>query len=120
MPKSPTVTIFNANPIGIQVSVNNGPQFAVAGASPPNWNPQTSTSDGPTWSYNRAAQNVLAPGVNRLTITPSGAAQPSVLTVALPGTFQWSSMQLHIFFDSYGNAGWIALDDGRYVIGNLP
>jgi hypothetical protein len=119
MAQSPTVTIFNANPLNIQVSVNNGPQFSVSGASSPNWPPQTPTSGGPTWSYNGPAQNVLAPGVNALMITPSGSIQPANVTVTLPGTLQWNSVQLYIFFNSYGDVSWIVLNDGQFVTGNL-
>jgi hypothetical protein len=119
MPQSPPVTIFNVNPLSIQVAVNNGPRFSVSGASPPNWSPQTSTSGGPGWSYNAPTQNVLAPGANVLTITPAGADQSTNLAVTLPRTFQWSSVQLYVFFDSYGTVNWVVLNDGQYVTGNL-
>jgi hypothetical protein len=119
MPQSPSVTVFNANTLSIQVSVNNGPQFSVAGASAPGWTPQTQASDGPGWSYNNPGQNTLAPGDNVLTITPAGSAQPSVATVTLPRTLQWGSVQLYIFFNGYGDVSWMALNNGQFVTGNM-
>ena len=119
MPQAPTVTIFNANPLGVQMAVNNGPQFSVSGTFAPNWSPQTPTSGGPTWSNNVPTPNVLAPGFNTLTVTPSSAVQPANLTVVLPGTLQWNSVQLYIFFNSYGDMSWVVLNDGQFVTGNL-
>ena len=118
MPSGPTITIFNANPLNIMMTVNNGSQFMIAGASPPNWSPATLAVGGPSWSYAEAAPNVLAPGMNTLTVSPVGGAQPFVTTVMLPQNVQWNSLQLYIFF-SYGQLSWIVLNDGQFVNGNV-
>ncbi|KRA64005.1 hypothetical protein ASD79_20795 [Caulobacter sp. Root655] len=119
MARSPTITIFSTNPLGIQVSVNRGPQFSVSGASAPNWSPGASVSGGPTWSNDRPAPNVLAPGANYLVVTTSGRAEPADLTMTLPRSFQWNSMQIYIFLDNYGNVSWVALNDGQCITGGL-
>ena len=115
----PSITIFNANPLAVQISVNNGAQFSVAAASGPNWVPQSPTSGGPTWSNTTPAQNVIAPGDNYFTITPSGGIQPFTTLVSLPKTFLWNSVQLYIFFNSYTDVSWIVLNEGQFVTGNL-
>jgi hypothetical protein len=118
MPSGPTITIFNANRLNIMMTVNNGSQFSIAGASSPSWSPSTPAVGGPGWSYAGAAPNVLAPGMNTLMVSPMGGAQPFVTTVMLPQDTQWNSLQLYIFF-SYGQLSWIVLNDGQFVNGNV-
>jgi hypothetical protein len=119
MPQSVPVTLFNANSLSVQISVNNGPQFAIAGAgSYSGWVPQSPASGGPTWSNTSPASNVLAPGSNSLMVTPQGAMQPVTLTVALPASMRWSSLQLYLFFNSYADVSWAALNEGQYVTGS--
>ncbi|MFZ0268619.1 hypothetical protein [Caulobacter sp.] len=115
----PTVTIFNANSLGATMSVNNGAQFTMPAASPMNWSPSTPAVGGPSWSYAGAAPNVLAPGINTLTITPAGSLQPFVTAMTLSPNVQWNSLQLYIFFNSYGEASWIVLNAGQFVNGNV-
>jgi hypothetical protein len=118
MPATP-VTIFNASSLPVQISVNNGSQFSIAGAgSYAGWVPQSPASGGPAWSNQGAAQNALAPGTNSLMVTPQGAMQPITLTVALPASMRWSSLQLYLFFNSYTDVSWAALNDGQYVTGS--
>jgi hypothetical protein len=119
MAASPTVTIFNANPLAVQVSVNNGPQFAIEGASPPNWAPQAPGSGGPTYSNTTRAQNVIAPGANSLTLIQIGAPDPFTATLNLPKNLQWNSLQIYLFFNSYGDLSWTILNEGQFVTGNL-
>jgi hypothetical protein len=115
----PTVTIFNANPLAVIMSVNNGDQFFFPGAQGPAWSPTIPTSGGPTWSNTTPAPNVLAPGPNSLMITPQGAVAPYQTTVNLPANFQWSSIQLYIFFNNYSDVSWMVLNEGQFVTGNL-
>jgi hypothetical protein len=119
MSANPTITIFNANPLAVQISVNNGPQFSVAAAAATTWIPSSPTSGGPTWSNSAPGQNVISPGDNYLSITPTGKIQPFTTTVSIPGTFQWDSLQLYIYFNSYSDVSWIVLNGGQFVTGNL-
>ncbi len=120
MSANPSVTIFNANTLPVQVSVNNGASFTIAGASAAtNWVPQTPSSGSPTWSNNQPGQNVIAPGTNYLNITPQGTLQPYTTTMILPGTIQWNSLQLYIYFNSNTEVSWIVLNEGQYVTGNI-
>lgn len=115
----PSITLFNTSTRSIQVSVNNGPQLSVAGASAPGWTPQVPASGGLGWSYATPGQNTLAPGANVLTITPAGSTQPSVATVALPRTLQWGSVQLYVFFNDYSDLSWVVLNNGQFITGNM-
>jgi len=114
-----TVTLFNANSLDLLVSINNGQQFTLSSASAPNWTPQQAAAGGPTWSDISPGQNVIAPGDNYLQITPTGAIQPSSTVVNLPRNFQWTSVQLYIFFNAYSDLSWIVLNNGQYVTGDL-
>lgn len=117
---SPTITIFNANPLAVQITVNNGAQFSVSAAAGPNWVPQSPAANtGPTWSDTAPAQNVLAPGANYLQITPIGETRPYGITLNLPTAFQWISLQLYVYFNSYCDVSYIVLNNGQFVTGNL-
>jgi hypothetical protein len=115
----PSITLFNANPLSVQMMVNNGAPFSIAGAAEPNWTPQSPTSGGPTWSNTTPGPNVIAPGDNYLTITPAGSIEPLTTLLSLPGEFQWISLQVYIFFNSYSDVSWVALNNGQYVTGNI-
>jgi hypothetical protein len=114
MPSAATVNIFNANTLTLQVSVNNGAQFSVAGASVPGWVPQGPAAGGSSWSNHGPAPNALGPGTNIVTVTSQGGA-PIRVTVALPDV-QWSSVQFYVFF-SWSTVSWVALNNGQYVTG---
>jgi hypothetical protein len=118
MAANPTVTIFNANPLAVQMTVNNGPQFAIAGATAA-WVPQSPTTGAPTWSNVAPGQNVFSPGPNSVNITPTGALKPYVTTVNLPDDIQWDSLQLYIYFNGYKEVSWVVLNGGQFVTANV-
>jgi hypothetical protein len=120
MALNPPIVLFNANTLPVQVNINNAlSSVQINGASGPGWVPQVPGSGGPTWSNTTPGPNVLAPGTNYISITPQGALQPVSFTVDLPKNFQWNSLQLYMFFDSYTNVSWIVLNEGQYVTGNI-
>jgi hypothetical protein len=119
MSATPSVTLFNANMLGVTVQVNNGPQIPIAAANTTTWAPSSPTSGAPTWSNTTPAPNVFAPGNNSLIVTPTGYTTPFVTTINLPYSVQWSSLQVYFFFNSYQSASWIALNAGQYITGNL-
>jgi len=114
---SATVTIFNANPLGVQISVNNGPQFSVPGANAPGWAPASPAQGGPGWSNTSPAPNVMAPGENYLTITPAGMSRPFTTVIGLARNTQWTSLQIYVFFNGYSDLSWIVLNNGQFVTG---
>ena len=88
----PSVSLFNTNSLPVQVTVNNGPNVAIQGASWPQLAPQTPASGNPNWDYGGPSPNTLGPGTNSLTVTPQGMMQPFVFQVGIPGSFQWQSV----------------------------
>ena len=115
---SPPATIFNTNPLPIQVSVNGGGSFSITGATAPNWLPASSPAGRLSWNYNGPGPDTFGPGANSLTITPAGGAAPMQLLVALSAQMQWHSIQIHTYF-SRGGVGWVAMNDGQFVDGAL-
>lgn len=111
-----TVTFFNTNSLSIQVKVNNGPSFNVPAASLTDWAPQRPPSGGPSLSYS-PGPNQFAPGSNSVTITPAGSPRPLAVTMNLPDSVQWSSLQIYVFFN-HGAVSWIVLNNGQFVTGN--
>jgi len=117
MSASPTITIFNANPLPIHVSVNNGPQFLIHGTGPAlDWTPQTPNSGGPAYSNRMPAQNVLAPGANFLTVTPGRFAAPFRATLNLPRNIQWNAVQIYLVFNDDGDLILFILNDGQFIM----
>jgi hypothetical protein len=110
---SASVTIFNTSSIAVHVSVNNGQQFSIGGASV-DWRPSP-TNGGPAWSDHGPGPNTLGPGTNVLTVTSQGG-QPIRITVSLSGSQQWSSVQLYLFLN-WGSVSWVALNAGQYIAG---
>ena len=114
------VLVFNPSVLSVTVSVNNGPQFFIPGASAPDYVPQLPSNGGPGWSYLQPAQGTLAPGNNILMISPAGSPFPQNLSINLSEQIQWTSLQLYLVLDWSGQAGWLVLNSGSLVAGNLP
>jgi hypothetical protein len=113
------VTIFNASPLAVQISINNGASFSIQGTHAPNFTPQTPSAGGPTWgSTTAAAQNVIAFGPNELSITPQGVLAPYITQLDVPAV-PWISLQIYIFFNAYSGVSWILLNNGQFVAGAI-
>jgi hypothetical protein len=108
------ITLFNANNLSIDVIVNNGIPFKIAAAAGPNWTPQTPTTN-PTLNYGPPVVGGLSIGLNLIQITPQGSTSPFILPINLPGTVNWSSVQIYIFFQTYSNCSWIVLNAGQQI-----
>jgi hypothetical protein len=116
------VVFFNANPLAVTVAVNGATApFGINGTSSSiSWRPQSPFSNPVTFSASGPpAANVLVPGSNSIAITPKGVTNPYTFTVYLPPTFQWNSIELYIYFNSYATVSWIVLNDGQFVAGTL-
>jgi hypothetical protein len=108
------VVFFNTNTLSIQVSVNKGPNFNIPAVATHSWAPQSPPSGGPSLGYN-PGPNQFAPGNNNVTITPAGNARPLAVTMNLPDSVQWISLQVYIFFNNSGTVSWIALNNGQFA-----
>ena len=119
MPSVP-VLVFNTSALSVTVSVNNGPQFTIAGAYPPNFVPQTPQGGGPGWNNQQPAPGTFAPGNNYVTTVTAGSGQVHNLMINLSRNIQWQSLELYLFFSGNGQPGWLALNNGFFVAGNMP
>jgi hypothetical protein len=113
MPKVP-VTLFNANVLTVQVRINGGNSFTINATSGPlGFYPIRYTLA--TFNPGGPSTGVLGPGPNDLTITPQGALSPSPVTVTIPTQAQIISLQLYIYWDSYNDVQWLALNNGSVI-----
>jgi hypothetical protein len=110
-----SVNLFNANNLPINVNVNNASStFQIAAAAGPNWTPQTPTTN-PTFNPGPPTPGNLGIGTNNVQITPQGSTSPFVAPINLPGTVNWSSIQIYIFFQSYASCSWVVLNAGQQI-----
>lgn len=112
-----TVSVFNANTLGVVLQVNNGPQVQIEAAVGPTFAPASPTANGPTWDPAVPSGNVFAPGDNSLLITPNGVVTPYALTANLPSHVNWTSLQFYIFWNTSAEVSWMALNNGQPVSG---
>lgn len=114
-------TVFNTSTLDMVVQINNGAQFGISGTGPfAGWTPQQPTSGGPT--FNQAgppAPGVLAPGVNYLTITPSGSVESLSFPIEIPQSVRFTSLQLYLSFNASGTVAWTLTNNGTYVTGSV-
>jgi hypothetical protein len=118
-PLAVSVSFFNANTLDVTAQVNNGAQFAIAGAAAPTFAPQVPATGGPTWSNTGPANNVLGPGENTIVITPTGITKPFSFPLMLKGTVQYTSIQLYVFWNGNAQVSWVVLNNGQFVDGSL-
>jgi hypothetical protein len=114
-----SVTIFNTSFVTLNMQANNGLMFSVPGASPVNGAPQSPATGGPTWSGHFPGPNQLGPGQNRVMVTSPMSPSPVMLNVSLPAHMQWTSVQLYVFIHSNQQVGWVVLNNGTLVTGNI-
>jgi len=114
-PMATPISIFNPNNLPIDIIVNNGSsQLQVLAAAGPNWTPPTPTTN-PTFNYGPPAPGNLGIGSNLIQIMPQGSTSPFVIAINLPGTVNWSSIQIYIFFQTYSSCSWIVLNAGQQI-----
>jgi hypothetical protein len=113
------ITIFNASPLAVQISINNGAPFNIPGTYAPNWTPQTPSAGAPTWGSSTVpAPNVIAFGDNQLSVTPQGALEPYRTVLSIPAA-PWGSVQIYVFFNAYSEVSWVLLNEGQFVTSNV-
>jgi hypothetical protein len=109
------VNIFNANNQQITINVNNATSgFTVAAAAPTAWTPQTPQTN-PVFNQGPPSVGALGIGMNSVQITPSTWPTPFNAQVSLPGSVNWTSCQIYIFFLSASSCSWIVLNNGQVV-----
>ena len=119
---TPTVPIvfFNGNALAVTVQVNGAlTAFSINGTSSSiKWRPQSPFTNPVTFSPSGPpSANVLAPGPNSFAITPQGTTKAYTFTVTLSPSFQWTSIEIYIFFNTYATVSWLVLNSGQFVDG---
>lgn len=104
-------TVFNAGILDLSVSVNNGPTFNVPSATPPSW---AAGSASLTFQASAPTPGVLGPGVNYVSVTPSGGISPVLITMNLPSAIPYGQVQLYLF-QGTEQFSWSLLNDGQLV-----
>ena len=102
--------IFNGGSTAVQVSVNGGGQFSIAGTDgAKNWQPQQPIPNPVSFDQDRPAPNRFGLfGTNRVTVVREG--QSSDLVIQMPQT-RVNSLQLYLFGGNNG-ISWVMLGDG--------
>jgi hypothetical protein len=110
-----TVNMFNADVLPINVNVNNGPlTFPITAAAAPSWLPGVPAIN-PGFNPGPPIPGFFGVGTNRVVLTPQGAPSPFIAPIELPGTVNWSSIQIYVFFQSYDSCSWLVLNAGAQV-----
>jgi hypothetical protein len=110
-----TVNMFNANPLSINVNVNNSPTtFQIPAAAGPSWLPGVPAAN-PTFTPGSPAVGVLGIGTNYVILTPQSAPSFFIAHIVLPPTVNWFSIQIYVFFQSYDTCSWLVLNAGGQV-----
>ena len=112
------VSIFNANTLPINVMVNNGQSFQIAGVTAPTYAPQLPQSGGPSFSFGAPAQNTFGVGTNQVQITPQNSIVSNSFTMTLPASINYQSLQLYVFFANVNNVSWVLLQNGAILLQN--
>lgn len=111
------VTIFNANQQSVQVQVNGGAQFTIAGTgSSQNWQPQQPNPNPLSFANGYPAPNVfgvLAP--NQVILFAGGSPISQPLSISIPQSQPINSLQLYLFFGSYTSLSWVLLNSGMPI-----
>ena len=121
---TPTVPVvfFNANTLAVSVQVNGAlAAFSINGTtSSISWRPQSPFTNPVTFSPSGPpSANVLVPGSNAFAVTPKGVTKPYTFSLTLSPSFQWTSIEIYVFFNSYETVSWIVLNSGQVVGGGV-
>jgi len=110
-----TVNMFSANNLPINVNVNNAPvTFQIAAAAEPNWMPPAPATN-PTFNPGPPIPGMFGVGTNYVILTPRAALSPFITQMILPGTVNWSSIQIYVFFLTYDSCSWRVLNNGQQI-----
>jgi hypothetical protein len=108
------VQFFNTSPIQLNLSVNNGPLFAIGPASVSTaWQP--GTANGGSMSPWRPQPGMLSVGQNDIVVQPAYGGATSYVILSLPQAVQYDDLQVYVFESPYGPASLVALNDGVLV-----
>jgi hypothetical protein len=110
-----TVNMFSANPLSINVNVNNSPAtFQIPAAAGPGWLPGVPATN-PTFTPGPVTVGVFGIGTNSVILTPVDWPSPFIAKIDLSGSVNWSSIQIYVFFQSYDSCSWRVLNAGWQV-----
>ncbi|HYK02930.1 MAG TPA: hypothetical protein VE974_14310 [Thermoanaerobaculia bacterium] len=113
------VSVFNANNSAVNVIVNNGPSFQIAGISGPNYQAQLATSGAPGFTPGAPLPNTFGVGTNQVSITPVNSIISNTFTMTLPSSVQYQSLQLYVFFANINQVSWVLLQNGQILLQNI-
>ena len=110
-----SVNIFNPGSTQINIAVNNGNVFAIAGASPSQgWQPQQPSSNPVSFNYGNPAPNTFGGhGPNQVMVRDDFGNQ-HVLQIHIPQSGPVISLQLYIFL-SHSGVSWVMLNNGQTI-----
>ena len=104
-------TFFNTGFLNLTLSINNGPQVEVRGASRETWLPGSAPIG---FNPGEPQVGVLGLGPNELAITFEGAVNPIYAPLNLPVGIQYDALQLYFFWGPSG-IGVTVLNDGQLI-----
>lgn len=112
-----TATVFNPGQLDLSLSINNGFPVVVPASSPETWLPGSKAIE---FSAGGPQPGALGPGDNYVVILPSAGIAPITIPINLPGSIQFRSLQLYLFWSPSGVV-WTVLNGGQLVgSGNVP
>lgn len=104
-------TVFNPGNLPFTLSINNGAQIEVPGASRETWLPGSAPI---SFTPGEPQQGSLGPGFNSVLVTPIQSSSPIELPIQLPSSIQYDGIQLYIFSGPSG-FDWTVLNDGNPI-----
>jgi hypothetical protein len=110
------VTVFNPSTSPLQISVNDGAPFSIAGTSPnQDWVPQQPNPNPLSYTDGDPAPDVFGPGGNQVQVLADGVPISWQLRINIPKSAQVISLQLYIFFSDRASVSWTLLNNGQYI-----
>ncbi|MGY9045682.1 hypothetical protein P775_00960 [Puniceibacterium antarcticum] len=117
------VYIFNAAPISLYMTVNNGPKrFTVAECDSTSWAPGVpAAADLPVFTGSASgAPGEFKVGVNSVEITPTSGGGQSSVSITIPTSVNpRDELQIYIFWASTTSVSWMLLSDGAPIQGSF-
>jgi hypothetical protein len=104
-------TAFNTGRIPITLSINNGPQVEVPGASRETWLPGSAPI---SFNSGEPQPGVLGLGGNAISVTPISSETSIHFFVTLPNTIEYDALQLYVSL-GYSGLYWAVLNEGKPI-----
>lgn len=120
---SRNVYVFNAAPVGIYMTVNNGPNRVTVDASnDTSWAPGTPAGASlPVFTGTASGQpGEFHIGDNSVALTPTSGGGVANVSIHVPNSVNpRSDLQLYIFWATTESVSWMLLEDGQPINGTF-